>query len=129
MHTIFLLKKNIRTNIIKIILGYPPIVVSESLKEQKVVIISVRQGYKSIKGKQDYRMKLGIIYEERDILMDIAKAKDNYNKDRKPKYFNYNIYKHMVKYCKKPKKEKETKKYYKYNKVEYIAKTIGLNRR
>ena len=67
-------------------------------------------------------MKLGITYEERDILMDIAKAKDNYNKDRKPKYFNYNIYRHMVKYCKKPKKEKETRKYYKYDKVGYIAK-------
>ena len=129
MHTIFLLKKNIRTNIIKIILGYPPIVVSESLKEQKAVIISVRQKYKFIKGKQDYRMKLGITYKEIEVFMDISKSKDNYNKDRKPKYFNYNIYKHMVKYCKKPKKEKETKKYYKYNKVEYIAKTIGLNRR
>jgi len=93
------------------------------------VIISVRQRYKFIKGKQDYRMKLGITYKEIEVFMDISKSKDNYNKDRKPKYFNYNIYKHMVKYCKKPKKEKETKKYYKYNKVGYIAKTIGLNRR
>jgi len=74
-------------------------------------------------------MKLGITYKEIEVFMDISKSKDNYNKDRKPKYFNYNIYKHMVKYCKKPKKEKETKKYYKYNKVGYIAKTIGLNRR
>jgi len=48
MHTIFLLKKNIRTDIIKTILGYLPIVVPEILKEWNVIIILVRQGYKSI---------------------------------------------------------------------------------
>ena len=48
MHTIFLLKKNIRTDIIKKILGYPPIVVPEILKEWNVIITLVRQGYKSI---------------------------------------------------------------------------------
>jgi len=32
-YAIFLLKKNIRTNIIKIILGYLPIAVPETLKE------------------------------------------------------------------------------------------------
>jgi len=67
-------------------------------------------------------MELGITYEEREVLMDIYKAKDNYNKDRKPKYFNYNIYGHMVKDYKKPKKEKETRKYYKCDKVGHIAK-------
>ena len=48
MHAIFLLKKNIRTDIIKTILGYPPIVVPETLKEWNVIITLVRQGYKSI---------------------------------------------------------------------------------
>ena len=48
MHTIFLLKKNIRTDIIKIILGYQLIVVLETLKEWNVIITLVRQGYKSI---------------------------------------------------------------------------------
>jgi len=33
LHAIFLLKKNIQQNIIKIILGYLPIVVLETLKE------------------------------------------------------------------------------------------------
>ena len=33
MHVIFLLKKNVRSNIIKIILGYPPITALETLKE------------------------------------------------------------------------------------------------
>ena len=33
LHTIFLLKKNVQQNIIKMILGYPPIVALKTLKE------------------------------------------------------------------------------------------------
>jgi len=33
LHTIFLLKKNVRYNIIKTILGYSPIAMPETLKE------------------------------------------------------------------------------------------------
>ena len=44
-------------------------------------------------------------YGERDTPMDIGKAKDNFDKDRKPKYFNYNVYGHMAKYCRKSKKK------------------------
>ena len=47
LHTIFLLKKNIRQNIIKMILEYPLIAVPEMLKEWKVAIILVGQKYKS----------------------------------------------------------------------------------
>ena len=50
LHTIFLLKKNIRYDIIKTILGYPPIAMPETLKEWKVAITSVGQGYKSTEG-------------------------------------------------------------------------------
>ena len=39
MYIIFLLKKNVRSNIIKTILGYLPIIVPESLKEWKMTII------------------------------------------------------------------------------------------
>ena len=95
MHAIFLLKKNIRSNIIKTILGYPSIAVPE------MTIILVRQGYKSIKGKQDYRTRLGITYGEREVSMDIGKSKNNYNKDRKPRCFNCNIYGHIKKDCQK----------------------------
>ena len=42
MHTIFLLKKNTWVNIIKTILGYPPMAASDTLKEWKVVITSVK---------------------------------------------------------------------------------------
>ena len=42
LYAIFLLKKNARQNNIKMILEYPPIAIPESLKEWKVVIMSVR---------------------------------------------------------------------------------------
>ena len=41
MYIIFLLKKNVRSNIIKTILRYLPIIVPESLKEWKMTIILV----------------------------------------------------------------------------------------
>ncbi len=41
LYTIFLLKKNVQQDIIKIILGYLPIVAPKTLKEWKVAIISV----------------------------------------------------------------------------------------
>jgi len=48
MHVIFLLKKNVRTNIIKTILGYSLITVPETLREWKVAITSVIQEHKFI---------------------------------------------------------------------------------
>ena len=55
MHTIFLLKKNIRSNIIKTILRYLPIAVPEILKEWKIAIISVKQEYESMESSYNYR--------------------------------------------------------------------------
>ncbi len=51
IHIIFLLKKNVRSNIIKTILEYLLIVVPELLKEWKIAIISVRQEYESTEGR------------------------------------------------------------------------------
>ena len=42
IHAIFLLKMNVRNNIIKTILGNSPTVIPESLKEWKVAITSGR---------------------------------------------------------------------------------------
>jgi len=47
-------------------------------------------------------------YGEQEMPMDIGKAKENLDKDRKPKYFNCEIYRHIAKDCQKPKKEKDT---------------------
>ena len=43
LYTIFLLKKNVRPDIIKTILCYPSIAAPETLKEWKVAITSVEQ--------------------------------------------------------------------------------------
>ena len=47
LHAIFLLKKNVKTDIIKTILEYLFIIASKILKKWKVVITLVGQGYKS----------------------------------------------------------------------------------
>ena len=51
IHTIFLFKKNIKSNIIKIILEYSSIVILESLNKWKIIITLVEQRYESTKGK------------------------------------------------------------------------------
>ena len=51
INTIFLLKKNIRSNIIKTILRYSPITIPISLREWKIVIILIEQEYKSIEDR------------------------------------------------------------------------------
>jgi len=48
LYTIFLLKKNVQQDIIKMILEYSPIAVLETFKKWKVVITSVGQEYESI---------------------------------------------------------------------------------
>jgi len=48
MYAIFLSKKNVQVDIIKTILEYSPMVAPKILKEWKVVIISVEQGYESM---------------------------------------------------------------------------------
>ena len=122
LHAIFLLKKNVQVDIIKIILGYPPIVAPETFKEQKVAIISVGQGYESTESQQDYRTKIETTYRGREIFMNIGKSRDNFNKDRKLRYFNYNTYKYMAKEYQKPKRKREIRKCYKCHKVEHIVR-------
>jgi len=62
LHAIFLLKKNVRQDIIKTILGYLLIAMLESLKEWKVAIISVGQGYESTEGCHDYKTSTRMTY-------------------------------------------------------------------
>ena len=78
-------------------MGYPPIAAPETLKEWKVVITSVKQGYKSIESQHNYKIGIGTIFGERGILIDIGKSRDNFNKDGRPRCFNCNIYRHIAK--------------------------------
>ena len=123
LHAIFLLKKNVWHDIIKTILGYPPIAMPETLKEWKVAIISVGQGYESIEGRQDYKTATGTTYGGRGQPMDIGKSNDNF-KDRKLKCFNCNKYGHMAKECWTEKRERDTWTCFKCNKKGHIAKNF-----
>jgi len=60
-----LLKKNVWTDIIKTILEYPLMAVLEILREWKVVITLVGQGYESIESRQDYRTGTRMIWRKR----------------------------------------------------------------
>ena len=121
LHAIFLLKKNVQHDIIKTILGYLPIAMPKTLKEWKVAITSVGQGYESTKRRHDYKTGTGTTYGGRGQPMDIGKSNDNY-KDGKPKCFNCNKYGHMAKECQAEKKECETRTCFKCEKKGHIAK-------
>ena len=121
LHAIFLLKKNVRQDIIKTILGYPPIAIPETLKEWKVAITLVGQGYESTEGRQNYKTSTKMTFREREQPIDIGKSTKNF-KDKKPKCFNCNKYGHMAKECRLEKKEREIQTCFKCDKKEHIAK-------
>ena len=100
------------------ILGYPPIAMLETLKEWKVAITSVRQGYKLMEGHHDYKTSTGTTYGGRGQPMDIGRSNNNF-KDGKPKCFNCNKYGHIARDCQGKKKEREMRK---YDKEGHIAK-------
>ena len=62
LHVIFVLKKNMQANIIKIILEYSLIKMLEIFKEWKVAITLVKQGYEFIEGQHNYKTRIGTIY-------------------------------------------------------------------
>ena len=76
----------------------------ETLKEWKVAITSVGQGYESTEKHHDYKTRIGTTYGGRGQPMDIGKSNNNF-KDGKPKCFNCNKYRHMAKECRAEKKE------------------------
>ena len=127
LHTIFLLKKNVQQDIIKMILGYLPIAIPESLKKQKVVITSVGQEYESTEEHHDYKTSTTTTYGERGQPMDIGKTNDNF-KNGKPKCFNYNKYSHIAKTYQSEKKEQETQTCFKCNKKGILPKIVKGNK-
>jgi len=128
LHAIFLLKKNVRQDIIKTILGYPPIAMPETLKEWKVAITSVGQGYESTEGRHDYKTGTGTTYGGRGQPMDIGKSNNNF-KDGKPKCFNCNKYGHMAKECQLGKKNKRCKHALNVTRRDTSPKTAKESRR
>jgi len=100
------------------ILGYPPMAMPETLKEWKMAIASIGQGYESTEGHHSYKTSMGITYGGRGQPMDIGKSNDNF-KDGKPKCFKYG---HMAKECQADKKKQETQTCFKCDKKGHIAK-------
>jgi len=68
----------------------------KTLKEWKVVITLVEQGYESMEGRHDYKTSMGMTYRGQGQPMDIGKSNDNF-KDGKPKCFNCNKYGYIAK--------------------------------
>ena len=54
--------------------------------------------------------------------MDIGKSRNNFDESGKLRCFNCNLYRHIARECRRPKKERETRKCYKCNKEGYLAK-------
>jgi len=74
MYTIFLLKKNVQADIIKTILGYPPMAAPDTLKECKMVITLVGQGYESIESRHKYKTGIGTTFGEQGASINIGKS-------------------------------------------------------
>ena len=87
-----------------------------------MAITAVGQGYESTESRHDYKTSTVIIFGGRGALMDIGKSRNNFDKNGKPRCFNCNLYGHLAKECRRPKKEKEMRKCYKYDKQGYLAK-------
>jgi len=68
-------------------------------------------------------------YRGKGVSMNIGKTKDNFDKDRRLKCFNYNTYRYMAKKYWRPKREREIRKYYKYNKVGHLVKDCRLGQK
>ena len=57
------------------ILGYPLIAAPETLKEWKVAIILVGQGYKSTEGRHNYKTEIETVYGRQEIPWILVKPK------------------------------------------------------
>ena len=87
-----------------------------------MAITIVGQGYKSTESRHNYKTNTGITFGGKRVPMDIGKSRNNFDKNGKPRCFNCNLYRYLAKECKRPKKERETRKCYKCDKQGHLAK-------
>jgi hypothetical protein len=118
---IFLLKKNIRQDIIKTILRYPPTAILDNITEWLEAIKSVRIGYKVNEMRKDIRTESGITYGGSGLLMEIGKRKFLWNNKGEPKCYKCELYGHMGKNC--PNKKSSNVKCYRCRKFGHMSKS------
>ena len=83
--------------------------------------MSVGQGYESTEEYYDYKTSIRVTYRGQGQPMEIGRSNENF-KNRKPKCFNCNKYRHMAKEYQVKKKEQEIRMCFKCNKEEHIAR-------
>jgi hypothetical protein len=120
-HAIFLLKKNIRQDIIKTILGYLLSSIPDTLMEWLEAIKSVRMGYKANEMRKDIRTKSSITYGGSGLPMEIGKRKFLWNDKGEPKCYKCKLYGHMGKNC--PNKKSSNVKCYRCRKFGHMSKS------
>jgi hypothetical protein len=126
VHAIFLLKKNIRQDIIQTILGYPPTTIPDNITEWLEAIKSVRMGYKANEMRKDIRTESGITYGGSGLPMEIGKRKFLWNNKGEPKCYKCELYGHMGKNC--PNKKNSNVKCYRCGKFGHMSKSCWSKR-
>jgi hypothetical protein len=120
-HAIFLLKKNIRQDIIKTILGYPPAAIPDTMTEWLESIKSVGMEYEANEMRKDIRTESGITYGGSGLPMEIGKRKFLWNDKGEPKCYKCELYGHMGKNC--PNKKSSNVKCYRCGKFGHMSKS------
>jgi hypothetical protein len=104
-HAIFLLKRHVKSDIIKIIMGYPPIAIPSNLEEWISAIQSVGKGQEATQICHDLLTPTGVTYGGSGQPMEIGRKKLVWSKDGTPQCYRCDQYGHIGKECPtKPKK-------------------------
>jgi len=104
-HAIFLLKRHVKSDIIKIIMGYPPVAIPSDLKEWVTAIQSVGKRQEATQTRHDLLTPTGVTYGGSGQPMEIGRKKLVWSKDRTPQCYRCDQYGHIGKECpSKPKK-------------------------
>jgi hypothetical protein len=104
-HAIYLLKKNIRADIIRTINGYPPASIPTTYDGWKKAILSVGQNYEETEHRsKDKKTGTGITYGGTGQPMEIGRQRHIFNDKGEPKCYNCGVFGHIAKSCPDPKK-------------------------